>query len=53
MQKHVDSSISKTINVPEDISFDAFKDIYTMAFEQAARAAPPIGPTTSPVRCWK
>jgi ribonucleoside-diphosphate reductase alpha chain len=37
MQKHVDSSISKTINVPEDISFDAFKDIYTMAFEQGCK----------------
>jgi len=37
MQEHVDSSISKTINVPEDISFDAFKDIYTMAYEQGCK----------------
>jgi ribonucleoside-diphosphate reductase alpha chain len=32
-QLWVDSSISKTINVPTDISFDAFKDIYTTAYE--------------------
>ncbi len=33
VQKHVDSSISKTINCPEDIAFDAFKDIYARAYE--------------------
>ncbi len=32
-QKHVDSSISKTINVPIDISFDAFKDVYLSAYD--------------------
>ncbi|MBW8726135.1 MAG: ribonucleoside reductase [Inquilinus limosus] len=31
-QKHIDSSISKTINCPEDLSFDAFKDIYAQAY---------------------
>ena len=31
MQPHVDSAISKTINCPEDISFDAFKDVYLEA----------------------
>ena len=31
-QKYVDSSISKTINCPEAITFDAFKDIYSQAF---------------------
>ena len=31
-QLHVDSSISKTINCPENISFDDFKDIYLEAF---------------------
>ncbi len=30
-QKWVDSSISKTINCPEDISFEAFKDVYVAA----------------------
>ena len=33
IQKYVDSSISKTINVPEAISFDEFKDIYVEAYE--------------------
>ena len=28
----MDSSISKTINCPEDISFEAFKDVYLEAF---------------------
>jgi ribonucleoside-diphosphate reductase alpha chain len=32
-QKHIDSSISKTINVPADIAFDAFDDIYRRAYE--------------------
>jgi ribonucleoside-diphosphate reductase alpha chain len=32
-QKYVDSSISKTINCPADISFAAFKDVYTHAYE--------------------
>ncbi len=32
-QKYIDSSISKTINCPEEISFDDFKDIYAEAFE--------------------
>jgi len=32
-QKHVDASISKTINCPEDISFAAFKDVYLQAYE--------------------
>lgn len=32
-QKWVDSSISKTINCPEDISFDDFKDVYLQAWE--------------------
>ena len=31
-QKYVDSSISKTINLPESISFEAFKDIYAEAY---------------------
>jgi ribonucleoside-diphosphate reductase alpha chain len=33
VQKYIDSSISKTINCPEDISFDDFKDIYAQAYE--------------------
>jgi ribonucleoside-diphosphate reductase alpha chain len=33
VQKYIDSSISKTINCPEDISFEDFKDIYLQAYE--------------------
>ena len=33
VQKFIDSSISKTINCPEDISFDEFKDIYVQAYD--------------------
>ncbi len=33
VQKYIDSSISKTINVPEDIPFEAFKDVYLEAYE--------------------
>ncbi len=36
-QKWVDSSISKTINCPEDISFDAFKDVYLAAWDQGCK----------------
>ncbi|OYD84115.1 adenosylcobalamin-dependent ribonucleoside-diphosphate reductase [Azospirillum brasilense] len=32
-QRHVDSSISKTINCPEDLPFDSFKDVYWQAYE--------------------
>src|SRR5579863_9428848 len=31
-QRHIDSSISKTINVPADIPFERFKDIYAQAY---------------------
>ena len=36
-QKWVDSSISKTINVPADISFDAFKDVYMEAWDTGCK----------------
>ena len=36
-QKWVDSSISKTINCPEDISFEDFKDVYMMAWETGCK----------------
>ncbi len=32
VQKHVDSSISKTINVPAEIAFDQFKGVYLQAY---------------------
>ena len=36
-QKWVDSSISKTINCPADISFEAFKDVYMQAWEAGCK----------------
>ena len=36
-QKWVDSSISKTINCPEDISFEEFKDVYMAAWDQGCK----------------
>ncbi len=32
VQKHIDSSISKTINVPAEIPFERFKDVYHQAY---------------------
>jgi ribonucleoside-diphosphate reductase alpha chain len=33
VQKYIDSSISKTINVPESIDFADFKDVYVQAYD--------------------
>jgi ribonucleoside-diphosphate reductase alpha chain len=37
VQKYIDSAVSKTINVPEDIDFDAFKDVYINAYESGCK----------------
>ncbi len=31
-QRHIDSSVSKTINCPQDMTFSEFEDIYTSAY---------------------
>ncbi|HBA33608.1 MAG TPA: ribonucleoside-diphosphate reductase, adenosylcobalamin-dependent, partial [Gammaproteobacteria bacterium] len=36
-QKWIDSSISKTANVPTDFPFDEFKDIYLYAYESGLK----------------
>ncbi len=36
-QKYIDSSISKTINCPEDINFEAFKEVYLSAYDQGCK----------------
>lgn len=36
-QKWIDSSISKTINCPEDISFEEFQNVYMEAFETGCK----------------
>jgi len=33
VQKYIDASVSKTINLPEDIPFDAFADVYMQAYD--------------------
>ena len=33
VQKYIDSSISKTINCPENIAFEDFKDVYMQAYD--------------------
>jgi len=38
VQKHVDSSISKTINMPAEIPFDRFKDVYRQAYELGCKS---------------
>ena len=36
-QKHTDSAVSKTCNVPTDYSYEDFKHLYDMAFENGAK----------------
>ncbi|WP_428675012.1 adenosylcobalamin-dependent ribonucleoside-diphosphate reductase [Reyranella sp.] len=36
-QDYVDSSISKTINLPKDISFEAFKHVYEQAYAEGCK----------------
>ncbi|MGI1660709.1 adenosylcobalamin-dependent ribonucleoside-diphosphate reductase [Palleronia sp. KMU-117] len=45
-QKWVDSSISKTINCPEDIDFDAFKDVYMEAYETGCKGCTTYRPNS-------
>jgi len=45
LQRYVDSSISKTINVPRDFPFDEFKDIYMYAYEQGCKGCTTFRPS--------
>ena len=44
LQKHVDSAISKTINVPEDLPFEEFKDIYRYAYDKGLKGCTTFRP---------
>ncbi len=37
LQRHVDSAISKTVNVPEDIDFQSFQQVYKDAYRQGCK----------------
>ncbi|HTZ35450.1 MAG TPA: adenosylcobalamin-dependent ribonucleoside-diphosphate reductase [Stellaceae bacterium] len=37
VQRHIDSSISKTINLPAEIPFESFKDIYARAYAMGCK----------------
>lgn len=45
LQKHVDSSISKTINIPADYPFDKFKDVYFKAYESGLKGCTTFRPS--------
>jgi len=52
-QKWIDSSISKTANVPTDYAFDDFKDIYMMAYEQGLKGCTTFRFNRQLIRCIK
>lgn len=45
-QKFVDSSISKTINCPPDISFDEFKQVYRTAYREGCKGCTTYRPNS-------
>jgi len=47
-QKWVDASVSKTINCPEEISFEEFRGVYTLAYEMGCKGCTTYRP--SPIR---
>src|SRR5215469_6378051 len=44
-QKHVDSSISKTINLPAEISFDDFRHVYIKAYASGCKGCTTYRPS--------
>ncbi len=45
LQKYVDSSISKTINIPADFPFDDFKNIYMQAYDKGLKGCTTFRPS--------
>ena len=45
LQKYIDSSISKTINIPADFPFENFKDIYMSAYEKGLKGCTTFRPS--------
>jgi ribonucleoside-diphosphate reductase alpha chain len=44
VQKAIDSSVSKTINLPEDIAFEAFTDVYAQAYDLGCKSCTTFRP---------
>lgn len=44
-QRWVDASISKTINLPTDISYEAFKDVYSLAYDSGLKGCTTYRPS--------
>jgi ribonucleoside-diphosphate reductase alpha chain len=44
-QKYIDSAISKTINLPPEISFEDFKTVYTRAYEMGCKGCTAYRPS--------
>jgi ribonucleoside-diphosphate reductase alpha chain len=51
VQPFIDTSISKTVNIPADYPFEDFKNLYLGAWKAGLKGWPPTGPTPSWVRC--
>jgi ribonucleoside-diphosphate reductase alpha chain len=47
VQDYVDSSISKTINIPEDFPFDAFSDVYMKAYDMGCKGCTTYRPSAA------
>jgi ribonucleoside-diphosphate reductase alpha chain len=45
LQEYIDSSISKTINVPREIDFKEFEDIYLYAYEKGCKGCTTFRPS--------
>jgi ribonucleoside-diphosphate reductase alpha chain len=46
VQKHVDSSISKTINIPESLPFESFKTVYEQAYDLGLKGCTTFRPNS-------
>ena len=46
VQRHVDSAISKTVNVPADISFEAFQEVYLDAYRSGCKGCTTYRPNS-------
>ena len=47
VQAHVDSAVSKTVNVPADISFEDFKDVYRLAWDSGCKGITTFRPNAT------